>query len=369
MIKTFKFRLYPTKRQKRILDFSFDESKFVYNSLLCVRKEKWEDHKKNFNKYDCNKLITVWKETRPQLYNIHSQVLQQISDRLDKAFKAFFRRVKTGEKAGYPRFKKDSFVSLCYPNNGKVQAFKYENNKLKLSKIGSIKIKVSRYFPKEIKNCIIKKSKTGKYYACFVCEVGKNILPKTDKLTAFDLGVQHFMHTAENEVVSNAMYLEQSIEKLKRIQRQFSKTKSPKHKRKLQLIFERIKNQRENFLHQESTRIIKGNDVIVHEDLNIKNMLEGSVNKNLNRNIGDVSWASLIQKLTYKAENAGRIIISVDPANTSRKCSNCGFMHADNRKDQEHFKCLQCGLELNADYNAALNIKALGMQSLALQTA
>lgn len=357
MIKTFKFRLYPTKSQKKKLDFSFDESRLVYNSLLCVRKEKYEKQQKNFNKYDCNKLITIWKNTeRPQLENIHSQVLQQISDRLDKAYKNFFRRIKQGEKPGFPRFKSESFCSLNYPQSG----FKYENGRLKFSKIGNIKIKVTRYFPEKIKNCIIKKTKTNKYYVCLVCEVEKQILPKTNQEIAFDLGIKSFLVTSENEIIENPKYLNKSLYKLKNIQSQYSKTKSQKHRRRLTLLFEKVRNQREDFLHKLSTKIVKENDKIIFEDLNIKSMLK-SENKNLNRNINDVSWNSFTNKLIYKAENAGRKVVKVNPANTSNTCSQCGIKHEINLNTR-NLPC--CGI--SRDWNASINIKRLGMQSLAL---
>ena len=359
MIKTFKFRIYPSKSQRRKLDFSFDECLIVYNQLLCIRKQTYESSKKTVSRFDCNKLIGSWKDViRPSLQKIHSQVLQQVSTRLDLAFKSFFKRCKTKNvKAGYPRYQKDNF-SITYPQSG----FTFKNGKLKLSKIGSLKIKLTRWFPEKIKTCTIKKSTTNKYYVCLTCEVEKNILSKTKKTIAFDLGIKSFLHTSENEVIENPKYLNKKLKKLKNIQSQFSKSKSFKHKRKLRFLFEKIKNQREDFLHKLSTKIIKENDVIIFEDLNIKSMMSSkNTNKNLNRNINDVSWSSFTNKLIYKAENAGREVVKVNPANTSNTCSKCNIKHEIDLSVRS-LPC--CGID--RDYNASLNIKALGMQSLAL---
>jgi putative transposase len=357
-ILTFKFRLYPSKKQKKILDFSFDECLIIYNQLLCVRKQTYEKDKTTISKFDCNKIISLWKENeRPQLNQIHSQVLQQVSSRLDKAFKSFFQRVKSKKgKAGYPRYQKDNF-SITYPQSG----FSIKEGKLYLSKIGKVKIKIHRWFPEKIKQCTIKKTLTGKYFICFVCEIHKNELPKTNSTTAFDLGIKSFLHTSENEIIENPKYLNKSLKKLKNIQSQFSKTKSERHKLKLRILFEKVRNQREDFLHKLSNKIVKENDVIIFEDLNIKSMLEKDNNRNLNRNINDVSWNSFIQKLDYKAENAGRQIVKVNPANTSNSCFNCGIKHEIDLSIR-NLPC--CGID--RDLNAALNIKRLGLESLGL---
>lgn len=354
MIKTFKFRLYPTKSQKRKLDFSFDECLIIYNQLLCIRKQSYEKDKSNISRFDTQVLVKDWKLERPQLENIHSQVLQEVCHRLDLAYKAFFKRVKQKQTAGFPRYQKDNF-SIKYTQSG----FEYKEGKLKLSKIGCVKIKVTRYFPEKIKNCIIKKSKTGKYYACLVCEIEKDVLAKTNKTIAFDLGIKSFLHTSENEVVESPKYLNKKLKQLQNYSKQYSRTKSQKHRLRLNRLYEKIRNQREDFLHKISSKIIKENDVIIFEDLNIKNMMSSKTS--LNRNINDVSWNSFTQKLLYKAENAGREVVKVDPKNTSNTCSQCKIKHKIDLTTR-NLEC--CGID--RDYNAALNIKALGMQSLGL---
>src|ERR1035437_3607847 len=249
MIKTFKFRLYPSKSQKRKLDFSFEECLIIYNQLLCIRKQAYEKNKTNISRFDTQLLVKDWKKFRPSLENIHSQVLQEICHRLDLAYKAFFKRVKQKVTAGFPRYQKENF-SIKYTQSG----FSYTEGRLKLSKIGSVKMKVTRYFPEKIKNCIIKKSKTGKYYACLVCEVEKNILPKTSKTIAFDLGIKSFLVTSENESLENPKYLARKLNKLKNYSKQYSRTKSQKHRAKLNRLYEKVTNQREDFLHKLSMK-------------------------------------------------------------------------------------------------------------------
>jgi putative transposase len=354
MIKTFKFRLYPTKSQKRKLDFSFDECLIIYNQLLCIRKQAYEKDKTNISRFDTQLLVKDWKTERPQLENIHSQVLQEVCRRLDLAYKAFFKRVKQKQTAGFPRYQKDNF-SIKYTQSG----FAYTDGKLKLSKIGSVKMKVTRYFPSKIKNCIIKKSKTGKYYACLVCETEKQILPKTNKTIAFDLGIKSFLHTSENEIIENPKYLNRKLKQLQNYSNQYSRTKSIKHRARLNRLYEKITNQREDFLHKLSAKIVKENDIIIFEDLNIKNMMSSKTS--LNRNISDVSWNSFTNKLIYKAENAGREVVKVNPANTSNTCSQCNIKH----NIDLNTRILPC-CSMDRDYNASINIKALGMQSLGL---
>jgi putative transposase len=287
---------------------------------------------------------------------VDSIALQQSRINLQKAFKAFFKRVKSKNgKAGYPRYQKDNF-SITYPQSG----FSIKDGKLCLSKIGKVKIKIHRYFPEIIKQCTIKKSLPGKYFVCLTCEVSKNELPKTNKTLAFDLGIKSFLTTSENETIENPKYLNKSLKKLKNIQSQFSKTKSEKHKLRLRRLFEKVRNQREDFLHKLSNKIVKENDLIIFEDLNIKNMLKDGI-KNLNRNINDVSWNSFIQKLDYKAENAGRQVVKVNPANTSNTCNKCDIKHEIDLSVR-NLPC--CGI--NRDLNAALNIKRLGLESLGL---
>ena len=362
-MKTFKYRIFPTKKQKRELDFQFLESKLVYNSLWSIRKQAYEKDKTTVSRYDCQKLIVQWKNNeRPQLEKIHSQVLQEICHRLDLAFRSFFRRVKNHETAGYPRFKRDSFCSLSYPQSG----YGFKNGKLYIAKIGEVKIKLHRAFFEKPKCLIVKKSTTGKYYVCFIVDEKYEKLVPNKNIVAFDLGIKSFLVTSENEFIDNPKYLEKKLKKLRNYSKQYSKTKSLKHRWKLNMLFEKVKNQREDFQHKLSNRIVKENGVIIHEDLNIKKMLENNDSRVLNRNITDVSWNSFTSKLFYKAENAGRKIVRVNPANTSNTCSKCGHSEKENRKTQSEFLCLHCGFSENADYNASLNIKSLGMQALAL---
>jgi putative transposase len=367
LLKTYQYRLYPTKKQLKALQLSLDACRWVYNKTLETRKQAWEEKKESLGYYNTVKLIPGWKEEKPDLANAYSQCLQTAQLRIDLAFKSFFRRVKKGEKPGYPRFKgSDRYDSFMYPQNG----FQIIDNRLKLSKIGSVRIKKSREIEGVIKTLTVRRS-GEKWYANFCCEIQPNILAKVEAVVGIDVGLTSFATLSSGEKIENPRFFREAEVKLAKAQRRLSKSEkgSPdrkKQKRKVANIHTKIANKRKDFAHKLSRQLVNEYQVIAFEKLNIQNMMSNHTEcfgHKLNKSIGDASWNQFIAYTTYKAEWAGRTVVMIDPRNTSKMCSRCGQLVEKPLSCRVH-SC-SCGLILDRDHNAALNILRLGMESLA----
>ena len=363
---TYKFRVFPTKAQTTTLEETLDLCRWTYNQTLAYRKNMWGSEKKNVSKYDSHKLLPGWKAEKPELKNVFSQVLQNVQERVDLAFQAFFRRVKSGDKPGYPRFKgKGRYDSFTYPQIG----FKVKDNKtLWLSKIGNLRIKLHRPIEGIIKRLTVLKTVRGKWYVSFTVEKEPEI-PTTNNglVVGIDLGLESFATFSSGEKVDNPRFF-RSEEKLlakKQSQRDLLPKGSPERSKAtkvIQRIHERISNKRSNFAHQLSHELVTKYSVICFEDLDIKSMLHTGT-RGLSKSIGDASWSMLLRLTSYKAERAGSKVVFVDPRNTSQMCSSCGMLVQKSLGDRVH-KCPFCGLEMDRDQNAALNIVRLGLQSV-----
>uniref|UniRef100_A0A6M3KIJ7 Putative transposase n=1 Tax=viral metagenome TaxID=1070528 RepID=A0A6M3KIJ7_9ZZZZ len=363
--KTFKYRLYPTVKQKKSLQISLDACRWVYNKTLEVRKKTWEEEKKSLSLYDTNSLLVQWKKDKSDLANAFSQCLQNAQLKVDLAFKAFFRRVKVGENPGYPRFRGvDRYDSFTFPQSG----FSLMDNRLKLSKVGSVKIRKHRNIEGIIKTLTIRRTATGKWYACFSCIIEANPLPKIDTVVGIDVGLESFATLSTGEKIPNPRFFKTNEKKLVKAQRKLSKAEKGTPERKkvkkvIAYIHERIINKRSDFAHKLSLNLTRRFQVIAFEKLNIKEMRENSF-KGIRKSIGDVAWNQFIQFTAYKAEGAGRTVMYVDPKNTSKRCSRCGQSVEKKLSDRIHF--CSCGLILDRDENAAINILSLGLKTLGL---
>jgi putative transposase len=362
MLKTFKYRIYPTKHQRKVLVNTLELCRWIYNETLSTRKNAWEQEQKSLSCYDTMKLLPEWKEQKPELKNVYGQVLQQVCTRVDLAFQAFFRRVKTGENPGYPRFKGyGRYDSFTYTQNG----FCLKNDGLHLSKIGTVKIKLHRNIQGKVKTLTIRRDNLGKWYACFSCEVDSNPLPKSEKVTGIDVGLESFATLSNGEKISNPRFFKNSEKKLAKAQCKLSKaekgTKERSKRRKVVAhIHQRVANQRQDFAHKLSRKLINEYGVIVFEKLNKQKMMK---NHYLAKSIADAAWNQLIQYTTYKAEDAGRKVILVNPSGTSQCCSQCCAVVKKSLAVRTH-SCPHCGLVLDRDENAALNILRLGLQAV-----
>jgi putative transposase len=367
--RTYKYRIYPNKKQETLMSKWLESCRVLYNNCLTERKDAWKVCKKSINYNDQNRQLPEIKIFDNELKEIYAQVLQDVLRRIDIAFKNFFRRIKKREKAGYPRYKpKSRYNSFTYPQNG----FKFgeDNKKLILSKIGAINIKKDRNIPEdtEIKACIIKKD-LDRWYACFIVEIEtieSNYNKEITNPIGIDLGISHLITFSNGETIDNPRYLIKSEKKLVRKQRKLNKAKKRSNNRnkrrfKLAKIYRKIKDQRNDFLHKISRLLVDSYDLIVLEKLNIKNMLKN--NHYLARSINDASWSKLTNFISYKAEEAGKIIEFVDPKNTSQECSNCGKIVKKSLNQRVH-KCPCCGLILDRDQNAAINILNRGLKNV-----
>jgi putative transposase len=367
MLKAFQYRLYPTKAQKTTLNKTLESLRWVYNETLAVRKNSWEQEKKNINLTQSNKLLTGWKKEHSELNAVYSQVLQDAQVRVDLAFQAFFRRVKAGgEKAGYPRFKGfRRYDSLTYTQSG----FKLANNKLFLSKIGAININMHRLVEGKVHRVTVGRSPTGKFFVSIITEVEVKTVPfKDGSVVGVDVGLESFATLSNGEKIANPRFFRSEEAELAKAQRKLSAEKkgSEQWHRRLkvvQRVHERIGNKRNNFVHQESRKLVDCFGVIAFEDLNVKGMMR---NGNLAKSIGDVGWSMFVNATRSKAEEAGSRVVLVNPNGTSQACSRCGLIVKKDLSVRVH-QC-ECGLVLDRDVNASINILRLGLQSLGLKT-
>lgn len=360
--KSFQFRLRPTKKQVRLLQVQLDECRWLYNELLEQRKLAHEELDVFLTKYQQLMLLPFLKEERPSLHLIHSQVLQNVVDRLDKAFQAFFRRCKSGETPGFPRFRGiHRYNSFCYPQSG----FSFLEKELNLSKIGHIRVKMHRPIEGEIKTCTLRKNATGDWDVSFSCEVNVNPLAPRQEAIGIDVGIEHFATLSDGEEIANPRFFKRGEKALAKAQRKLAGLKKGTPERRKQgkvvaKVHERIGNQRKYFCHKQSKKIIDQYQYICIEDLDIKKMVEKS---HFAKSITDASWNQFRQFLTYKAAEAGRKLGVVNPAYTSQDCYQCGHRQEKKLSDRMHC-CSQCGYKATRDLNAAQNILALGMDGL-----
>lgn len=369
MRKTYKYRLYPTSKQKKALQLSLDACRWTYNKTLETRKQAWEERQESISRYDTSNLLTAWKKENPALDNAYSQCLQDVTMRVDLAFRAFFRRVKSGEKPGYPRFKSfDRYDSFTFPQSG----FKFAGDKLKLSKVGSIKIRRHRNIEGNIKTLTIRRTATGKWYACLSTEHKPVILPEVKPVIGVDVGLASFATFSTGEKIINPRFFKTDEKKLAKAQRKLSNAEKgairrKKAKKAVAYIHEKIADRRNDFAHKLSHRLVKENQVIAFEKLDVKDMMGNNAKifgHKLNRSIADVAWNQFMQYTTYKAEGAGRSVVFVNPRNTSKMCSRCGQIVEKTLADRKHI--CSCGLIMDRDENAAINILGLGLKTLGL---
>jgi putative transposase len=309
------------------------------------------------------------KKIKPKLKHVHSQTLQDVSKRIDLAFKSFFRRCKNGEKPGYPRFKaRDRYHSFTYPQY--CASFKIKDSKIYMPKVGFVKIKLHRKIEGEVKAAIVKKFPTGKWYIHLVCKsVLKNKLNKNRREIGIDVGLSQFATLSDGTRISNPRFFKQEEKSLSKAQRRLSKQKKRSKERQrarrvVSRVHERIHSKRNEFCHQQARKIINQYGIICVENLNINRMKGKGNTIRLGKAISDVAWGLFLQLLIYKAEEAGRQVIEVNPAYTSQTCHQCRTMKKLELSDRV-FACDVCGLRMDRDLNASKNILRLGMQSLA----
>ncbi len=362
MKTAYKFRMYPNRQQEAMLDLTLETCRHLYNTALADRKYSYETEGIS-RTYEDQAAQLVAEKKDGNFGGVFSQVLQDVLRRLDKSFKAFFRRVKAGEKPGYPRFKGIGwYKSFTYPQVG----FKIDESRLTLSKIGSIRIFKHREVKGKIKTCTIKKDLLGRWYVVLVTEVEDIPLMESKVAVGVDVGLKSLVALSTGDTIQYPRYYVQTQQKLAIAQRNLSRKKKGsanrrKAKAKVAKINNDIQNHRDEFLHQVSKKLVDSADLIVFENLNIYGMLK---NHHLAKHIQDHAWGKLIQFTQSKAAKAGKVVELVDARCTSQKCSQCGIMVPKTLADRVHL-CPKCGLEMDRDLNASLNIRTLGLRGIA----
>lgn len=361
--RNYKFRLSPGDGTKLHLQEVLNTCRFVYNQLLEKRNIHYKETKKTLSCFDCNQLIKEMSLKTP----VHSQVLQNVSARVDSAYLGFFRRLKDKNgKAGFPRFKSyDRYDSFTFPQTG----FKIKGKKIWLSKIGDIKVNFHRKIEGKIKSLTIKREGT-RWCAIFSCEVEITpVIKDYKKVVGVDVGCIDFATLSNGTTIKNPHFLRQSQEEISNIQAKYSKLKlkpeddkqKNKVKRKLIKLHYKVKNQRKDFLHKLSRKFVNEYSHICIEDIKPSQMLNDNW-RSLNRSILDSGWTTFRQMLHSKAVEAGCEVINVNPSYTSQICSGCGSVVKKELSDRQH-KCNICGLVIGRDLNASINILRVGMDS------
>ena len=359
MLYIYRFRLYPNKKQVEFLNHQIGHCRFVYNKFLEIAKEDYEKEGKSWHYYEYKRLLPKLKQEFPFLKEANSQSLQEAVKWLDRAFKNFFKGL-----AKFPKFKsKKRTNSISIP-----QHFRIEGDRIKIPKLKTaIKFKKHREIEGKIKNISITKLPSGKFYLNILADREIEPLPKTDKVVAIDVGLTHFCTLSTGEKIENPRNLLKTERRLKKLQRKLSrKVKGGKKYHKLQRriakLHEKVVNQRNDFLHKLSKKIIGDNQAVIVEDLNVKGLIQ---NGNLSKHIADASWRRFISYLEYKAKLYGRKLIEVNPFYPSSKlCSVCGYKNENLKLSDRKWECPKCGTQHDRDYNATLNLLKEGLKHL-----
>ena len=370
--KAYKFRIYPTLEQVIFFLKNFGCVRKVYNLMLDDRKKSYEEYKSTGikTKYPTP---TKYKEEYPYLKEVDSLALANAQLNLEKAFKNFLKN----KDFGFPKYKCKSNPVQSYTTNNQNTIY-IKDSYIKLPKLKSlVKIKLHRKIKGIIKSATISKNSLDHYFVSILCEEEIEELPKTNKNIGIDLGIKEFATMSDCTKVENLKLTKEYEKKLKREQRKLSRRcklakdsakklsdskNYQKQKKKVAKIHNKIRNKRKDFINKLSTKIINNHDIICIEDLNIKGMLK---NHKLAKSISDVSWSEFVRQLEYKANWYERKIIKVPTFYPSSKtCSSCGNIKETLTLSERIYLCECCGLEIDRDYNASINILRKGLEIL-----
>ena len=364
MLKAYKYRIYPSKNQEEFLKIHFGACRFVYNWALEQKIKTYQQSKKSISRFDLQRILV--HEIKPAniwLKTTNSQALLASLVNVESAFTKFFR-----EKTGFPNFKsrKNPVQSFQLPQHYTID---FDTNTIKLPKIGDIKAVLHRQFKGEMKTATVSRSSTGKYYISILVDneielPTKQIFSESTTI-GVDVGIKDFAVISNGEKIENPKYLKNSLKRMKCLQKRVSKkVKGSNNRNKarqyLSKIHETISNQRTNFQHKLSSKLISENQAIALETLNVKGMVK---NHCLAQSISDAGWSSFVSKLEYKAEWCGKTILRIGRFEPSSKhCNVCGYHNSNLTLDVREWICPDCKTRHDRDINAAINIKKFSLQ-------
>ncbi|MHA2428055.1 MAG: RNA-guided endonuclease InsQ/TnpB family protein [Candidatus Hermodarchaeia archaeon] len=371
MLKTFRYRLYPNSIQQERIRKTIDACRFVYNWALETKKTAYEKDKTNLTWYDLNNRLPALKRDYTFLQAAYSQSLQQAVKRLHQAFQKFFNNLTFETKpSGYPKFKRRKATRQSF-DVPQFFTIDFATRSIWLPKIGSVKTVFHRRFSGRPRMCTIVSTLTGKFYISIVVDDGEDSLPKQpvteNKSVGIDVGLKTYVTMSTGEKLVNPRHLQNALQRLRCLHRRLSKKQlgsrnREKARRRLAHYYEHVSNQRADFQQKLSTRLIRENQAIIIETLNIRGMIR---NRRLAKSIADASWYTFLEMVRYKAEWYGVTVIGVEQFTpTSKRCHGCGFLNERLTLSERVWTCPTCGLSLDRDVNAAKNIKMIGLLSI-----
>lgn len=369
MLKAYKYRLYPNREQVVLMSKHFGCCRWVYNWALAKKIETWQTEKRSVSRYELDANLPKFKDNPETewLSEVNSQSLQQELVSLEKAYTRFFR-----EKNGFPRFKsKKNRQRFQVPQRASVS---FEDGTLSLPKFSSINAIFSRKFDGKIKTVTVSRDPSGKHYASILVESGVDVEPtqslSKEETVGIDLGLKDFATLSTGEKIDNPRFLKKSLTKLVREQRRLSRKQKGSNNRKKQRVklaqaHEKVRFQRQDFLHKLSTRIIRENQAVALETLNVKGMVK---NRSLARSISDVGWGEFVRQLEYKAAWYGKTILKIGMFEPSSRLCTCGIINRDLKLSDREWTCQQCGAIHDRDVLAANNIKQMALSQIRWDT-
>jgi putative transposase len=365
--KAYKFRIYPNKEQATLIQKTFGCTRYVYNYYLAKRKDAYEERKETLSYIACSADMTTLKKQTEWLKEVDATALQSSIRDLDEGYQNFFRRVKNGEKPGYPHFKskkdnKKSFKSKCVGTNIKVLG-----KQIQLPKLGFVDCRVSKQVEGRILSATVSQNPSGKYFVSVLCtDVEWQPLDPTGAIVGIDLGLKELAITSDGQHFQNPKYLIKSQKKLVKLQRQLSrKSKGSMNREKARIkvarLHEHISNQRTDSIHKMTTSIARDYDLIAMETLMPKNMMK---NRKLAKAISDAAWGEVARQLEYKSKWYGKCLVKVDRFfPSSQTCNHCGFKNVATKDLAiREWDCPQCGKHNDRDVNASKNILDEGVR-------
>ena len=373
VIKGYKYRIYPTEEQKELINKTFGCSRFVYNHFLAMKIGLYKTEQESLSYNKCSSLLTELKKEREWLKEVDKFALQNSLKDLNTAYQNFFREIqKNNTNQGFPKFKskKNNYKSYRTNFTNNNIELDFDNNKIKLPKLKWIKCKMHREFTGKILSATISQVPSGKHFVSLNIECQHEELLETKNAIGLDLGISDLLITSNGKTFQNNKLIYKYEKKLVKLQRQLAKKQKRsknfyKQRIKIAKLHEKITNIRIDNLHKISSQIVKENQFIFSEDLNIKGMVK---NPNLSKSIHDVSWSELTRQIQYKSEWNNRTYHKVDRFYASSQiCSNCNYKNNKTKNlSIREWTCPECGTNHNRDINASINILNQGIKDLEL---